>query len=64
MEYSKFTVSEPKLKLEGRKLEMEVSTFVASDSKMCGVAELLAAACNNKSELSAKKFDDSCFIVS
>jgi len=44
IEYSKFTVSEPKLKFEGRKLEMDGSTFVASDCKTCGVAELLAAA--------------------
>jgi len=37
IEYSKFTVSEPKLKFDGRKFDIEGSTFVASDCKTCGV---------------------------
>jgi len=42
IEYSKFTVSEPKLKFEGRKFEIEGSTLVASVCKTWGA--VLAAA--------------------
>jgi len=65
IEYSKFTVSEPKLKFEGRKFEIEGSTFVASVCKTCGVVELLAAASlyyiiltllNNNKNVIIKKF--------